>query len=137
MRPRPSSAILLAGLALLLSGCATLMNSDHQSVRIYSTPAEAKATVDDLFHFTTVGTVNLSRKANHTAVIEKDGYEPATVKIERYMSHWIWWNVFCLPAIYWCVKADIEDGGFYVFDNEVHVTLTPRAGGTPPQPQTQ
>lgn len=138
MRLRPLTASLLAGIALLLPGCATLMNSDHQSVRIFSTPSEAKVTVDGLYHLTTVGTVNLSRLENHTAVIEKDGYEPATVRIERYMSHWIWWNVFCLPAIYWCVKSDIKDGGYYTFDNEVYVTLkkpaTAAETAVPPRP---
>jgi hypothetical protein len=136
MRLRPSSACLLAGLAWLLPGCATLMHSDHQSVRIFSTPSDAKVVVDDLYHLTTIGTVNLSRLENHTAVFEKDGYEPATVKIERYMSQWIWWNIFCGPGIYWCVKSDLDQGGFYTFDDDIHVTLKPRAGAAASQPPT-
>lgn len=125
---------LLAGTSLLLSSCATLLHSDHQSVRIFSEPGEAKVTVDDRFHLTTAGTVNLSRFIDHTAVIEKEGYEPVTLKIERHMSKQVWWNLWCLPAVYWCVKSDREDGGFWTFDDDIEVTLSKRAEAAPPQP---
>jgi hypothetical protein len=126
------AASLLAGTALLLSGCASLLNSDHQSVRIFSTPGEARVTVDGRVHLTTAGTVSLSRLTDHTAVIEKDGYEPVTIKIERSISAQVLWNLWCLPAIYWCVKSDREDGGFWTFDDDIHVTLTKRADAPAP-----
>ncbi len=138
MRTRPRSvASLLAGTALLLSGCASLMHSDHQSVRIFSEPGEAKVVVDNLFYLTTVGTVNLSRFTDHTAVIEKEGYEPVTLKIERSMSKKVWLNGWCLVFVYKCVQSDREDGGFWTFDDDIHVTLTPRAGAPTPAPATQ
>jgi hypothetical protein len=127
---------LLTGTSVLLSGCGTLMNSDHQSVRIFSMPTEAKVTVDDRIHLTTAGTVNLSRFADHTAIIEKDGYEPATVKIERYMSKQVLWNGWCLIFIPWCVSQDRKDGGFWAFDNDIEVTLTKRADAPSPKPST-
>jgi len=137
MHTRPLSlASLLAGTALLLSSCATMLHADHQSVRIFSEPGEAKVTVDDRFHLTTAGTVNLSRFTDHTAVIEKEGYEPVTVKIERSMSKQVLLNLLCLPAVYWCVKSDREDGGFWTFDNDIEVTLTKRADASPPKPST-
>ncbi|MEK7294479.1 MAG: hypothetical protein AAB049_05830 [Nitrospirota bacterium] len=136
MHTRPFSlGFLLAGTALLLSSCATLLHDNHQSVRIFSMPSEAQVTVDGLFHLTTAGTVNLSRLTDHIAVIEKDGYEPATVKIERHMSGWVWWNAFCLIFVYSCVMSDREDGGFWTFDEDVHVELTKRVEAAPPHPQ--
>ena len=129
-------ASLVAGIALLLPGCASLLHSDHQSVRIFSTPGEAKVTVDDRFHLTTAGTVNLSRFIDHTAVIEKEGYEPVTLKIERSMSKQVLLNLFCLPAIYWCVKSDRTDGGFWAFDDDIEVTLTKRAEAPLSKPST-
>ncbi|HYM37965.1 MAG TPA: hypothetical protein VES96_06165 [Nitrospiraceae bacterium] len=135
MRALPSSCItLLTGASLLLSGCASILHSDHQSVRIFSEPGEAKVVVDDRFHLTTVGTVNLSRFSDHTAVFEKEGYEPVTVTIERHMSKQVWWNLWCLPAIYWCLKSDREDGGFWTFDDDIYVTLTKRADAAPAKP---
>jgi len=141
MHIRPLSLIfLLAGVALFSSSCATMLHSDHQSVRIFSEPGEAKVTMDDRFHLTTAGTVNLSRLADHIAVIEKDGYEPATVKIERHMSGWVWWNGWCLLWVYSCVKSDREDGGFWAFDDNIYVTLTKRGStveSTTPVPPAQ
>jgi hypothetical protein len=134
MRHRPLSLSLLAGIALFSSSCATLLHSDHQSVRIFSEPGEAKVVVDDRFHLTTAGTVSLSRLTDHIAVFEKDGYEPATVKIERRMSGWVWWNGWCLLWVYSCVKSDREDGGFWTFDDDIYVTLTKRADASPAKP---
>ena len=137
MHTRPLSlAFLLAGTALLLSSCATWLHSDHQSVRIFSEPGEAKVVVDDRFYFTTTGTVNLRRFVDHTAVIEKEGYEPVTLKIERHMSGWVWWNVWCLIFVYSCVMSDREDGGFWAFDDDIYVTLTKRAESPSPKPST-
>ena len=134
---RPFSfASLLAGLALLLSSCATMLHSDHQSVRIFSAPGEAKVVIDDRFHLTTAGTVNLSRFTDHTAVIEKEGYEPATVKIERSMSKQVLWNGWCLIFIPWCVAQDRKDGGFWTFDNDIEITLTKRAEAPSPKLST-
>jgi len=127
---------LLAGTSLLLSGCATLVHSDHQSVRIFSEPGEAKVVVDDRFYLTTVGTVSLSRFNDHIAVIEKEGYEPVTLKIERYRSGLVWLNVWCLLWVYSCVQSDREDGGYWTFDDDIHVTLVKRGStvdsSTPP-----
>lgn len=137
MRPFSLHGIaLLAGTSLLLSSCATLLHSNHQSVRIFSEPGDAKITVDDRFHLSSAGTVNLSRFTDHTAVIEKEGYEPVTLIIERHMSKQVWWNLWCLPAFYWCVKSDREDGGFWTFDEDIEVTLTKRANTSPPKPLT-
>ncbi|HEX9743626.1 MAG TPA: hypothetical protein VGA17_12640 [Nitrospiraceae bacterium] len=121
---------LLAGTSLLLSGCASLLHSNHQSVRIFSEPSEARVVVDDRIHLTTAGTVNLSRFTDHMAVIEKDGYEPVTLKIERSMSTRVWFNAWCLVFVYWCVKSDREDGGYWTFDDDIYVTLTKRASST-------
>lgn len=127
--------LLLAGLSLALSSCATLLHSDHQSVRIFSTPSEAKVVVDGRFHFMTAGTVNLSRFEDHTALIEKVGYEPVTIKIERRISKQVLWNLFCLIFIYQCIQMDREGGGFWAFDDDIHVELTKRDDAAPPSPQ--
>jgi PEGA domain len=132
-RPFPF-ALLLAGLALLLSGCASILHSDHQSVRIFSEPGEAKVVVDNRFHFTTAGTVNLSRFTDHTAVLEKEGYEPVTLKIDRSMSKQVLWNGWCLIFIPWCIAQDRADGGFWTFDDDIHVTLTKRADAPAAKP---
>ncbi len=130
-----SLMLLLIGTAAALSGCASWMHGERQSIRLFSTPNGATVTVDNRFHTTTVGTVNLSRFEDHTAVFEKEGYEPLTLRIERRMSGWVWWNLWCLIFVYSCVQSDRHDGGFWTFDDDIYVTLTKRAGAAPPQPQ--
>jgi hypothetical protein len=120
----------LAGL-ILWSGCATNMNGDHQSVTIFTTPPEAKVTVDERVHLTSPGTVSLSRKADHIVDIEKDGYQLATLRIGRTWSWWVLGDAWCLFFIPKCYNTDVESGGYYVFDNEFRVTLTPRSQPEP------
>ncbi len=128
--------IRIAGLGLLalVAGCANLMNGDHQSVRIFSDPPEVTVTVDDFLHVTVPGTVSLSRQADHVARLEKEGYEPSTIKIERTMSWWVLGDISCLIFVVNCINSDRQDGGYYTFDDDIHVKLTPRASAEPPKP---
>lgn len=130
------TAILVPGLVTLLTGCGHLMNSDHQSVTIFSDPPDVKVTIDELLHVTAPGTVSLSRKGDHTALLEKEGYQTATLKIERTWSWWEIGNVSCLLFIFQCINSDRHDGGYWTFDDEVHVKLAPRAPAEPPKPNS-
>ncbi len=125
----------LAGIILELAGCATSINSDRQSVTIFTDPPEATVVIDDYLHVIAPGTVSLNRKSDHVAIVEKDGYEPATVKIERGMSWWVMGNVVCLVFIVNCIQKDRRDGGYYAFDDEIRVTLAKRASEDSPTPQ--
>ncbi|MGE3152816.1 MAG: PEGA domain-containing protein [Nitrospiraceae bacterium] len=140
VRPQTRSALRFSlpalGLSALLSGCASLAHGDHQSVTLYTDPPEADVVIDERIHLTAPGKVSLNRKEDHTARIEKAGYEPMTVRIERGMSNWVYLDGICLIFIYWCITSDRQDGGFWTFDDEVHVPLANRlAVSDPPPPQ--
>lgn len=126
----------LAGSMLTLSSCATSINSDRQSVTIFTDPPEATVVIDDYLRVIAPGTVSLNRKSDHVAVVEKDGYAPATVKIERGMSWWVMGNVVCLIFIVNCIQKDRRDGGYYAFDDEIRVTLAKQASEDAPPPQS-
>ncbi len=122
---------------LALSSCATSINSDRQSVTIFTDPPEANVVIDDYLRVIAPGTVSLNRKSDHVALVEKDGYEPATVTIKRGMSWWVMGNVVCLIFIVNCIQKDRRDGGYYAFDDELHVTLAKQAPAEslpPPSP---
>ncbi len=53
-----SFTLFLIGAAAALSGCASLLHGDHQSVRLFSTPNGATVVVDDRIHTATAGTVS-------------------------------------------------------------------------------
>ncbi len=119
----------VAVFGVFLSGCATMINSPTQSVLITSDPAEAKVVIDDRVHLKTPGIVSLSRKATHIVVYQKEGYKPEVVRMTRGPSAWSLLDVLCLPLMYFCFRDDLDSGGFYAFDNTIHMNLTKLANG--------
>lgn len=119
---RPAVAILIS-VALLLTGCATMINSERQSVLIITYPPEAEVWVDDRFHVRSPGKVSIGRQSDHVVVVEKEGYEPAVVKITRARSEWVWANLVCMVFVVQCWKSDLKDGGYYTFEDEIVVKL--------------
>lgn len=124
---------LLAGL-ISLSGCGTWWHGDHQSVKIFTTPLDAKVVVDDRVHLLAPGTVSLSRLGDHEAIITKDGYEPKTLVLSRTWSWWVLGDVFGCAIIFspWCISSDKNDGGYYTFDDKIYVTLEQKISTAPP-----
>jgi len=108
-----------------LSGCGTWMHSDKQSVTIFTNPPESAVVIDDYLHLTAPGTVTLSRKGNHVALVNKEGYEPTLLSIDRTWSWWVVGDVFaCLIILSpFCIMNDIDQGGYYTFDDKLYVTL--------------
>jgi hypothetical protein len=117
------SVAILTGVAFLLTACATAINSERQTVLLITYPPEAEVWVDDKLHIRSPGKITLSRLANHVAVVEKEGYEPAVVNITRSQSWWIYLNIVCTIFLYHCWKSDVRDGGYYTFDDEIIVRL--------------
>lgn len=79
-----SSALVL--LALLLSGCATIMTGPMQRVPITSNPSGAVAKVDGTMAAVTPTIFTLERKTDHTIEISKEGYRTATVILKHTLS---------------------------------------------------
>jgi hypothetical protein len=120
-------AIPISGMVVLifglLSGCATQINSPSQAVVFLSDPPGADVWVDNRFYVVTPGTVRLSRLSAHRARIEKVGYQPAVIELDRGMSFWTFLDLTCLFWVVKCINEDREEGGFYTLDDTVDVTL--------------
>jgi len=108
-----------------ISGCGTWWHGDHQSVTIFTTPLDAQVVVDDRVHMLAPGTVSLNRKEDHQAVITKDGYEPKTMTLTRTWSWWVLGDIFGCAVFFApaCISTDKDNGGYYIFDDKVYVTL--------------
>jgi hypothetical protein len=128
--------LLSVGLACAPMGCATQVNSPSQPILFLSDPPGAEVWVDDRYSVMTPGKVRVSRLSSHHARVEKVGYQPVAVELDRGMSLWTLVDIVCLPLVMKCVYEDIEDGGYYAFDDEVHVTLT-RLPEAPPQASSE
>lgn len=115
----------LGSCLMTLTGCGTWMHGDHQSVTLFTTPTDAKVVVDDVVHLLAPGTVTLSRKADHSATFAKDGYDSATYTIKRTWSWWVVGDVLGCAIIFspLCIMHDIDEGGYYTFDEKIYFTL--------------
>jgi PEGA domain len=117
-----------------LTGCGTWMHSDKQSVQIFTNPPESQVVIDDRLHLNAPGTVSLSRKSDHTAQVAKDGYAPASLRIDRTWSLWVLGDIFGCLIVFspFCIMHDIDQGGYYTFDDQVYLTLQRVAISEPP-----
>jgi hypothetical protein len=134
IRDRLGRALVIGGLAGLLAGCGTWWHGDHQSVTIFTTPPDAAVVVDERVHLLAPGTVSLNRKGNHHAVATKDGYEPAVMTLSRTWSWWLLGDVFGCLIVFspFCIMHDIDEGGYYTFDDKVYITLDRKASDALP-----
>jgi hypothetical protein len=125
-----------AGLAVtgLLAGCGTWWHGDHQSVTIFTTPPDATVVVDERVHLLAPGTVSLNRKGNHHAVATKDGYDPTAMTISRTWSWWVLGDIFGCLIIFspFCIMEDIDEGGYYTFDDHIYMTLDQKSSAMMP-----
>ena len=124
---------LLLGL-VSLSGCGTWWHGDHQSVMIFTTPLDAEVVVDDRVQLLAPGTISLSRKGDHQAIVTKEGYEPKTIAILRTRSWWMLGDIFGCAIIFSpaCISTDKDNGGYYTFEDKVYVTLEQNASTSLP-----
>lgn len=113
--------ICLAQVALS-SGCATIVNTPHQSVPITSSPQGAKVVVDGSQSYTTPAEVKLERKRDHTLIFSKEGYEDLTFVIKHGVSGAVAGNILLGGLIGWGVDA-ATGAQFKLIPETVNVTL--------------
>jgi hypothetical protein len=108
-----------------LSGCGSWWHGGYQSVTIFTTPLDAQVTIDERLHLLAPGTVSLSRKDDHHAVITREGYEPKTMALTRTWSWWVIGDIFGCAIIFShaCISTDKDNGGYYTFDEKIYITL--------------
>jgi len=125
--------LVLCALVGGLSGCGSWMHSDKQSVTIFTNPPEASVVIDDYLHLTAPGTVTLSRKGNHLAQVKKEGFQPTFLKIDRTWSWWVLGDIFGCLVIFSpiCIMNDMDQGGYYPFDDKIYLTLDRLTGSEP------
>jgi hypothetical protein len=122
-----------------LSGCGSWWHGGYQSVTIFTTPLDSQVVIDDRVHLLAPGTVSLSRKDDHQAVITKEGYEPKTMALTRTWSWWVIGDIFGCAVIFShaCISTDKDNGGYYTFDDKIYVTLEQKSSASLPSPPDQ
>jgi hypothetical protein len=75
-------APVLLGSALLLTGCASIVNGSKQRVKITSQPAGADVRIDGGSSGITPTVADLSRKTSHRVELSLTGYQPYEMVLE-------------------------------------------------------
>lgn len=120
---RPTQTVRMFGIAsvaLVLSGCATVMHTPTQAVTVRSEPPGAKVFVDDVdTGKTTPMSVRLQRvKQGTTLRVEQEGARPATIKLRRSVSGWVAGNAVLTLLAPGGVAADYLSGSLYKLSPE-------------------
>ena len=124
----------LLAAAILVSGCATMMNGPTQAVRVKSQPAGARVVVDGCETGVTPLTVRLSRMGSHRVRVELDGYEPYEVPLVKRASRNIEGNILVGFAP---VVVDVLTGAVFELDvpreEREKMPVLPHEVGDPPR----
>ncbi len=85
--------LLLAVVAMSLSGCASIVCGTKQSVNFTSTPTNATIYDNGVLIGNTPLAAKLERKNNHLISIKLDGYQPFEVEIKKEFNAWYLGNI--------------------------------------------
>lgn len=124
-------AIYASAVAVLISGCATMMNGTKQEVTLKAFPegTTVRVTPGTEPPQPTPARFLLARRHDYMAVFEKPGYQSQTVEIKSGLSGKLWGNIIFAQFLLIAVPVDFITGAAYkLTPEETSVTLTPLAG---------
>lgn len=91
---KKSICIILTGITLALTSCATIVSGSRQTVKFNSTPSSAKVFINDVEVGMTPFKTKLERKKKDTKVVLKlEGYKDYETKLERKFNAWYIGNI--------------------------------------------
>jgi hypothetical protein len=127
----PSIALLrwtaLLAVPVFATGCASIINGTTQTIAVDSTPQGANVELHCMSGTVTGGrtptSVSVKRKETSCAVtFSKEGFHPATVRLERELSGWYFGNILVGGVVGFIVDA--ADGAMFTQSpGEVRATL--------------
>ena len=141
--------ILAMAVAVVLSGCATVINSNSQAVKITSAPEGAAVAISNsagekVHTGTTPFTVTLLRGAgyfkpeSYTLTFTKEGFPTREVTITGSLSGWYIGNLL-VGGLIGMLAVDPVTGAMYALPETVNGTLadTVPTADVPSQPKTE
>jgi len=137
MSKRFVRTVALIGIAVMLSGCATITQGKNEKVTIDSTPRGADVLVDRDQHFITPATVYLKRTDPHTFVFAKDGYQEDHEALTSSATGAVWGNyglasLGAVGILTGYIVDQSSGASNELSSNYVKVTLVPIPPPSPP-----
>ncbi len=128
------SLLLMIMICVAQSGCATIVSSSDQEVRVLSDPPGAKIRVDGMLRGVTPTIVDLERKRRHQLQIEKEGYETVMRDTGKGFNWWFVGNILFGGII--GIIIDFSTGAVYkIKPDEINTALQQIEGYVPLSPQ--
>jgi hypothetical protein len=122
-------ATFIGMVALVTTGCATIIHGTRQDVGISSNPTGASVTIDNLQSGTTPVFSKLRRKENHVVRISLAGYQPMDLTLTSSVSGWVWGNIAIGGLVGLAVDA-ISGGMYKLSPVELSAALGSNSAGT-------
>jgi hypothetical protein len=89
----PMMTLGIVILALLLTGCATIVSGRTQDIAFESVPAGVDVMLNDGTKTVTPGTLTLKRRGNYLATFTREPFPPRPVEIQNTTNWWVLGNV--------------------------------------------
>lgn len=121
--------LMLFGVCVLSSGCASIINGTTQEVSVSSNPSGAKVKADGSDSGETPTKLKLKRKTDHVLVFTKDGYEEEQRTLTHVISGAVCGNIIAGGLIGWGVDA-ATGAQYKLIPGTVHVDLKPAEKGS-------
>ncbi|NLJ10796.1 MAG: PEGA domain-containing protein [Treponema sp.] len=126
MKRMKNLVLVLVGLSLMLSGCATIVSGTKQKVKVSSEPAKAQIVVigqdGKEYYKGGPGEISLPRSKTYTVEISMDGYATQKVSIDKSFNMWFVGNI-CFGGIPGAV-VDLITGSLWNLEPDtINITL--------------
>ncbi|RNL88106.1 PEGA domain-containing protein [Sinomicrobium pectinilyticum] len=130
--------MILSGIMLIATSCASIVSKSNYPISINSTPSEAKISITDkkgkqIYIGQTPAIVKLESgsgffgKARYQVVLEKPGYTPKTIPVTFKLDGWYFGNIL-LGGVIGMLIVDPATGAMYKLDTEfINETLVQNA----------
>jgi hypothetical protein len=128
--------ILMILLAIVSSGCATIIDGKNQSVSFDSEPKGATVIVNGRTLGVTPTTVQIEKVKGQSLKIEKEGFKVYETQLSTHLNSWFWGNIVIGGLL--GSTTDGVTGAMYEYEpNQYYVTLVSASGGAVEKPITQ
>ena len=120
--------IMLAVVALLITGCATLFNSGMKTVAMSSNPAGSEVWIDGALRGTTPVSLDLNNHQSHTVVFRRAGHQEVTCQLTSSVG--VGWVVLDVLGGLVPVIVDAATGKWKSLTQDVCNVVLPALRGT-------
>ncbi len=105
-----------------------MLNSELEDVSIIARPADARITIDSIFHADGFFRSKLKRGSTHIIEVSKEGYRTSRIQTGNNVSAWFFANLWAPWSILGMPVDILTGSAFTIKPNPIIVELSPGSG---------